>query len=635
MNLKFTILFILLCTTLNIYSQLSDMTVIGIEKVAQVDDGPVNKFNKKPWALNLFEVIGREKAEVNGVKIVPLQQKNILLPYPEDKVYDAYAGAWERNYAKSITLHHPDFNNCTIEYNDYLGDSPLEPGMIYKIKLKIPSIFMIEANSAYNNLDFKKAYDLYSNIVSSTNMNEEEKIIAKNRLTNIDSLISYTESALKYEKAAQIMSGKDRDRNLYRSRIYYNRVYTESGLMKAILKVEEINKILKIDSHKEDYKISKLKKIDSHLVSNDLRAKNNDAVEYEIIDEKGKKKSGKCSLIIIESPVKDALVTSPIIVGEPIYKNGEIWIYTQSELDNKNNPLLFTLNHPDFIPFEFRMNDFDDGSVLKPESVYRISLDTPSLVMTMANKKLSQLDLKGALTFFNYNFAEGEEQEYAEKCRSFLNSPIIKPIISTLETKTKECRDTEKEYFSIITGNKQFDDLEKRKSHLNNINKKLETEAAELASYYQTLYDNAKNVDIDLKYAYSLANEFTDIKNGVRRLPLIIEFQEMEERVSSQKSYSKPKVISETPTVSLVILDDKNKKVFGINQKVKDGKINFIINTEGTNLFKKGKGKILITTPKILNNDKNPYKETELQIRDFIISDYNTRKLNVTLVKNK
>lgn len=635
MNIKslFSISFCFM--TLLAHAQLSDMKVTSIEAMGKVDNGPINKFNKKPWALILLEVSGSTEAEVNGSKILPLQQKGVVRPYSDDKVYDAYAAAWDKNFAKTITLHHPDFNNCKIDFKDYLkNDTRLEEGQVYKIKLKIPSMHLVEANAAYNKLNFKRASELYSNIVSDPNANAEEKIIASNQMTDIDSLISYIDLAQKYERLAKSMTGKERDRNLYRSRIYYNRIYSESGLVNAVCKVEEINKLLGISNAKSDYSINTLKKVNASLVPNDLRASGNDAVTYDYTNKKGKVEKRKCSLFIIDVPVKDATIESPIMVGEAEKRNGEIWFYTKTEFSKDNeNPLLFKLELPDYKPFSFRLKDFDEETVLGPEKVYRIQFDSPSLIMAMANKKLSQLDLEGAEKLFQYNFADGEEQEYAEKCREFLNTLAIKAIINKLEAKVKKCQTTEKEYFAIMTGLKKFNDAQSRNNRLNDVNRQLEDEASVLASYYRTIYTEANRNGINLQYAKDLADEYLDIKDGIRKLPLIVEFMEMKQLGDSfSKIYSPEEKLSTNPTITIEIDDDNKKTVYSTNQKVKNGKISFIVNTKGTELFRRGLGKIKFSTEKKFNGGE-PYKEMELNIHDFKISDYTTKKLNVTLIK--
>lgn len=617
------------------HAQFSDMSIVGIKRIGHVDNGPVHSFSKKPWALIQLEITDMPANDINGSRIVPLGQKNIVLPDKDDKVYDAYAGAWEYNYAKEITLHHPDFNNCKINFEDYLDSPQLESGMAYRIQLKVPSAFLIEANTAYNNLDFRKAAKIYAGIVSDPKANGEEKIIASNHLTDIDSLISWSDSAQKYEALAQSQQGKARERSLYRSRIYYKKISSERGLVNAGLKYEDINKLLGINKESSDYSLNSLKKISAKKDAKSVRALGNDAVTYEYAEKKGTD-IRKSALIIITVPVKEATVLSDRAVKPTFEKDNEIWLYLKTEIDKTDkNPVLFTVTHPDFTQFDFRLLDFDDQCSLEGGCVYRVSLDPPSLIMMMANKRLAALDLEDARTLFNYNYADGDEQQYADKCRGFLASAAVKQLITVLEDKTKQCRAIEKEYFSIITGLKKFDDTQSRNTALNKINRQLETEASVLEYYYRTIHNEANNRGLNLRYAEDMANEFSDIKNGVRRLPLIVEFTEMqEEKNFFSTSYGASERLTISPTVLIEIRNDNDNCIFRIKQKVKDGKINFILNTAGTSLFCKGLGKITISTPKNLNNGKKLYKDIKLDIGNFRITDYTTRKLNVTLVKN-
>lgn len=619
------------------HAQFSDMTVVGMERVGHVENGPVHGFSKRPWALISLEIADLPTNSINGNKIAPLKQKSIVLPDADDKVYDAYVGAWQYNYAKEITLHHPDFNNCRIVFGDYLDDAQLESGTAYKIKLKLPSTLLIEANTAFNDLDFKKAAGLYSQIISDPKANGEEKIIAAKHLEGIDSLISWHDAAVKLERLAASQQGRERDRSLYRSRAYYKRISTEGDLVKAGLKYEDINRLLGIKKGLNDYNMNTLKLVSAEMDSKSVRAMGNDAVVYTGVDEKNKPQEKKSALFIITAPIKDATVTSGRSVRAAEKKDNDIWLYMKTEIDKKDtNPVLFTISHPDFLPFEFRLDDFDDNSSLAEGTVYRVTLDTPSLIMMMANKRLANLDLDEARALFSYNYADAAEQAYAEKCLGFLTSPKIAPLIPVLDDMVRKCRKTEREYFSIITGVEKFDDPGVRNAERDAVNRRLDSEAAELSSVYQIIFSEANGRGIPLVHAKDMADEYTNIKNGVRRLPLIIEFSEMKDEKGffRERDYTMPVKISTEPTVLIEILDAKKRPVFKSSKRVKDGQISVNINTAATNFFSRGVGKIRISTPKDMNGGKKPYEDTMLEISNFKISDYSPKKLNVTLLKN-
>jgi len=613
--------------------QLSDMIVEGIEVAGKVENGPVNEFNKKPWALIVLDINNGAENDINGEKITVLKQTNVTLPDAKDSRYDAYAGAWAGNYAKAITFHHPDFNNCKALFADFLGDKPLEGGTVYKIKLKLPSVHLIEANKSFNEMDFESASRQYSQIVANPNSDREEKLIATNHLNGIDSLISFRSKALRYEKLAASKTGRERDRALYRARICYNRIYKECGVVKAAIKLDEIKKLLGLKSENILIPgINTIKKISAEYASNDLRAFGNDAVIYDYTENK---KTTKCksALLIIEVPLNDAIVESDRSAIEVQEKNGEYWLYVKTEIDEKSNPnpILFTIKHPDYVPFEFRLGDFDDKSDLGGEKVYKIKLETPTLIMAMANKLLASLDLEGARNIFSYNYSDGDEQQYAEKCRAMLESAPVKNIIQTLEKDTRKCRSIEKEYFSIVTGIKKFNPDE-----FNDVKHRLETQAGKLAQQYNEIYREAQNRGITLAYAKDLAEEFADINTGARRLPLIIEFKEMRKVGTGMFSPERP--LSLTPTVCVEFIDRNGDVVDKKVQRVKDARVSFMVNTRGSRLFSEGTGRIRVSTPKEMNfNSKDkrytPYEKSELDISNFKIKDFSTRKLNMTLIK--
>ncbi len=615
------------------------MIVEKIEISGKVNDGPVNPFSKKPWALFVLEVNNATDNEVNGSAITVLKQKGVIPSDPDDHLYDAYGGAWTGNYAKAITLHHPDFNNCKAVFADYLGDKPLEGGTVYKIKLKLPSAHLIEANKLFNDMDFVAARHLYSQIVTASDSEPEEKLIAANHLEGLDSLISLNSKALEYEKVAEASTGRERDRALYRARICYNRLYKDSGVFKALMKTEQINKQLNVEGESSLIPgLNVIKKVSGEMAPNDLRASGNDAVTYDFADKKNPKNSSKrkSALIIIDIPLKDMEIESDRLVGDPIEKNGDIWLYVKTETDADPNPTLFTITHPDYETFSFHLDDLDDKSPLSPERVYKITLDTPTLVMMMANKQLAALDLPGARRLFSYNFADGDEQLYADICRDMIEAPAVSGFVDTLDEDVRKCRSLEKQYFSIITGGTKFNSVEERNKKLNSINKQLESIATKLAGQYAVLYSEARKRGINLAYALEMSEEFNDIKDGVRRLPLIIEFKEMKDMGNGM--YGAVSALSSSPVIKIEFVDDKNKTVQTIIQQAKDGKINAMANTSASRLFSRGIGKIKISTPKNMNVDSqnrkySPYKNSTVDLKDYKISDYTTKRLSLTILK--
>lgn len=619
---------------------LNDMVPTGIEVVGKVDNPPKpSKWSDVGCALFKFEVDKGDNL-INGKKITALWNNGIIKPGENDCEYDAYANAEVGQRPNSITLHHPDFNNIRVEFKDVPAIGSVKEGVVYKIKLKIPSPQLIEANSCFNDLDFTRAKKLYRQIVDGAGRDSEEKIIARNQLADIDSLVSWGEKAKAYEQQAETLSGKERSRALYRARIFYNAIFRDQGIINAGLKADKIDGLLGLNAKKKLYgSINRIKPISAEMIPNSTQAVGNGAVKYEYVDSKGVRDSKSASLLIIEVPLNDAKIESDRSAKPLEFKNGENWMYVKTEVDSKHdpNPVLFTINHPDFMPFEFRLRDFTDGSELLPQTTYRIKLDTPSLVMTMANKHLSSLNLNSAANFFRYNYADAEEQHHAEECLKFLESPTVKVIANNLDNMVKKWRKAEKEYFSITSGATTFDTPAERTAKLNAVNVEIENQAVKLSSSYRTICDEASRNGIVLDHARDLADEYASYCEGVRRLPLIIEFKEMRKKLTDG-AYAPPTMLASQPVVRIEILSDDNKVVELIEQKVKDSKVSCWINARASRLFKEGSGRIQISTPKDLNYDRSlrnvtPYDKTEHEISKFKVNDFSTKKLNVVLIQ--
>lgn len=630
----------------NVSAQLSEMNVVGVEESGKDPDGPVNEFNKDPYALFKFDVENGSANNINGYPITAILENDIELPFAGDDTYDAYGIASRGYEARSITLHHPDFNNCRVVFADYLGSKAIEGGSVYKIKLKVPSAKYITAASLYNNMDFEAALEAYTDMLNDTEVSHEEKILAENHIEGIDSLISYRSKADEYLTTATSKSGKDRDRDLYRARILYNRIYKESGLVSAGLKVEDIKNMLGVrrsDNHITP--LNRISKISAKMDGSDLRAFGNDAVTYTY-QKDGKEYSGKSALLIIRLPLKDAKICSEIATAPVRHTDGEIWLYVRSAEENGKSKKgaavdsgqpIFTIEHPDYQPFTFSIKDLDEAEWLSPEKVYVIELDTPSLVMATANSQLARLDLEGARGLFRHNFEDAEEQSFAEKCQRFLDSPSIVPLISDIDKYKSNCDKAEIEWMKIITGKTKFDNLEERNGALATINNELTTYATRSAQSYKTIYSEAKKHGITLDYAQYLQNEYENVKEGVRRLPIILKFDEL---IKENKSTYKPgSSITTTPTVKIEFLDGNENVADVVYAKVKKGAVSIRPNNQASRLFAAGVGKIRISTPKEMNynqkgKEHKPYNDTEFNIRDFKIKDYTIVQINVTLVQS-
>ncbi len=117
----------------NCYAQLNEMVIDGMERIGETLNGPLNPINKKPYALLVIDVENSKYNMINGEEVAPLIMYKVKPADPKDRLYDAYAEAFEDRRAKKMVLHHSEFKNCTVEFSDYLGNEELEGSAIYKV----------------------------------------------------------------------------------------------------------------------------------------------------------------------------------------------------------------------------------------------------------------------------------------------------------------------------------------------------------------------------------------------------------------------------------------------------------------------------------------------------------------------
>lgn len=641
-------------------AQLCDIKVEAIEQCGFDPDGPVNEFDKRPWALFLFEVEDADSKYVNGSPILPVEDKYVLRPYEDDEIYNAYVASWTNGAAKGITLHHPDFNNCQIVFKDYLGEQSLKGGDIYKIKLRIPSASYIEAVKAYYNLDFATAKELFSTIAEDPVSGSDEKAIANKHLENIDSLIIFKNEAERFERnALSKIDTKEHDRNLYRARLTYAKIFKRTGLINAEVKAEEIKNKLFADtnntlSQSKDVNSSanqgnlNVLSVSAYLDGNDTRAMGNDAVTYTYTDKKGKESTAKSALLILHTPFRDPSVKSSISTAPIREEDGSIFLYVKTS-DSKG-PIgetdeIFTLIPPAYTSYSPKSVTLKALGLdhLEPQSVYHVNIAAPSLIMEMANNNLSDLNFEAARNLYKNNFEDATEYEFAQNCLSFLDNNLVKESIKVIEDESSPFKEYDMEWSRIITGNKKFSNLEERNRALANINSKIETSAKRLSQAYYCIYDVAKNSGIELEQAYQMFLDYQRTIDGVRNIPLIIIFKEAKK--AKDNLYTISSELTNQPTVMLKFSGKNNKVIPFYNDKkrgiiprikVKDSRINVTLNNQISELFVKGEGKMEILPIENKAKDTNGkkfinYDKVEYEIKDLKVDGYGIVKIEVVL----
>lgn len=648
------ILLAMIAISIPVSAQLNDMSVTGIEVCGVDPDAPLNDINKKPWALFRIEIESVPSGKINGtpITIIPESTNNIKAPNADDTKNAGYAAAWGGRTTHSLTLHHPDFNNCKVNITDYLDSESLEGGNVYMIKVKIPGEDLLVANKCFNSMDFAKAKDTYTRVAGSEKSTAREKLIASDRLEGIDSVMSYKTKGDGYLREACFKSGRERERALLRAKIYYNSIFKETGIVKAGLKVDSINELLGI--HKSIFGTNPLNSftIKSAGVSEgDFRAFGNDAVPFTYRNNKGKTEEGKCALIILTVPIHDAIIESDIAVERKAI-DGAIWLYVKSYYDKAKdkdmdslkmkkqdkgliNPRLLTISHKDLQPYTLRISDIPGITQIDHEKVYDVSLKMPSEIMAMANKNMAMLDFENARHFYKYNFEDATEQRYADRCLAFIECNDIVNLQNQLNNTLKKYKPLDIEWSRIIKGVKKYATLDERNADLVRINRELDKCAGELSTIYQRIYETGNIYLIDLGAAKTKQKEYQDIRSGLRCVPLILDFEEVEKL--SDSKYKPPRTLSSSPTVKVEFKDGKGKKVDDIIATVKNGSVQFRPNPQASSLFLKGEGTMKISVPNNLNKAakgerNNHYNDVEQDIKTLKISDYGIVRYKVTLI---
>lgn len=126
------------------------------------------------------------------------------------------------------------------------------------------------------------------------------------------------------------------------------------------------------------------------------------------------------------------------------------------------------------------------------------------------------------------------------------------------------------------------------------------------------------------------------MRNGLRRIPIILEFNEVEKISASQ--YRPPHRLTSNPVVKIVFKDKSGNQVGEEIATVKDGKVQIRPNPTASSLFIQGSGTIEVSTPKEYNVKSNgkkfqPYNNVEKSISELKIPDYMIVRFSVTMTE--
>lgn len=287
-------------------------------------------------------------------------------------------------YAKNVTIVHPDFQTSVIDFKSLGFDENVLPGEHYIIEVDVPGLPLVEANRAFDNLDFDGAKTKYEEYLASPDA--IDATLARQRLAVISEL------AAPCNFLAASVNKTDRA-SLFKCMKAQQMIYDKTHSLKAYREYLDFRKKLYGNQNKvaslEDG-VSELKVVNAYLNQSDTRAKSD--LNLPKVDG-----NPFYSWIIVNVDLDDV-----VFDGGNQYKDAEFiegaWrLFVPKGVESAGT---ITLHHPDCAPLTFALTDFGISEVA-PGSVYVVDIDTPSAAIIEADRAFATLDFPTAQMLYN------------------------------------------------------------------------------------------------------------------------------------------------------------------------------------------------------------------------------------------
>lgn len=287
-------------------------------------------------------------------------------------------------YAKNVTVVHLDFQTCVIDFKSLGFEENVQPGEHYLIEVEVPGLPLVEANRAFDNLDFASAKTKYEEYLASPDANDAT--LARQRLA----VISELDAPCKF----LIANGSKTDRaSLFKNMKAQQMIYEKTHSLKAYREYLEFRKKLYGSKNKNaslEDGVSELKVSKAYLNQGDTRAKSD--LNLPKVDG-----NPFYSWILVNVDLDDV-----VFDGGNQYKDAEFiegaWrLFVPKGAEAAGD---ITLHHPDCAPLTFALKDFGITEVA-PGSVYVVDIATPSAAIIEADRAFGTLDFPTAQMLYN------------------------------------------------------------------------------------------------------------------------------------------------------------------------------------------------------------------------------------------
>ena len=376
-------------------------------------------------------------------------------------------------YAQKVTVVHPDFTPCVIDFESLGFSGNIKPGGHYLIQVEVPDLPLIEANRAFSNLDFATAAAKYQEYLASGD--GKDASLANQRIAvmkELDTPVRYIEAnASKTDKATRFRCMKAAEsiyNKTHSSKAYgmYNDIRTALyGRTAGDVVMDEGVTELRIDT-------AYLKAGDNRPMSDNKLPHVDGAPFYSWID--------------VKVDLNDVVFTGGNQFLDAERVDGVYRLYVPKGREAAEE---IVMRQPDCASLSLALKDFGIDKI-NPASVYVIEIPAPSAAIIEADRAFGNLDFTTAQMLYSdiLNDADGYDDLTVSTAASRLEA-----VIPLVDNDVQSRWNTLKKDISLKNGPLDRDQLSKKCMKLSALASELDRlNVPGMATHARTYSDLAK-----------------------------------------------------------------------------------------------------------------------------------------------
>lgn len=284
-----------------------------------------------------------------------------------------------RAFAKKVTIVHPDFTPCVIDFEKLGFTENIKPGEHYLIKVEVPDLPLVEANRAFSNLDFGMAKTKYDEYIALGD--NKDASVANQRLAVIKEL----ETPMKFISEH---SEKTDKATLFRCMKAAEMIYDKTHSMKAYSLYKSFRESLygnEVKNIAMDDGVTELHIDTAYLKPGDNRPMSDNKLPH--VDG-----APYYSWIIVKVNLNDVVFTGGDQFIDAERVDGDYRLYVPKGQRAAEEIVMY---QADCAPLPLSLKDFGIDEI-KPASVYVVEIMTPSAAIIEADRAFGNLDFSKA-----------------------------------------------------------------------------------------------------------------------------------------------------------------------------------------------------------------------------------------------